>query len=223
MTDTVFGLAGPQEEGGGFNELQFMIQQWVMNNINTIKLVEVKACSNNSDVSRVGTVDVQPLVNQMTGSRNPVAHGKLSKLPYFRLQGGANAVILDPVDGDIGVACFCDRDISALKNALLAGMTGPQNPGSFGAFDWADGLYLGGFLNAVPTQYVRFFSGGIAVVSPGTVTVQAPTVTVNASSSAIVTSPAITLGPATKIDGVQFLPHTHLSTTPGDPTGPVIV
>lgn len=215
MSETVFGTAAPQTEGGGFNELQFLIQQWVLNNVNTVKLVKVKACTNSGGVSPVGTVDVQPLVNQMSAARNPTPHGTLVKLPYFRLQGGTNAVILDPVAGDVGVAVFCDRDISSLKNALLAGISGTQNPGSFGAYDWADGLYLGGFLNGTPLQYVQFTSTGINVVSPGTVTVQAPTVNVDATT--------VTLGASTTIDGVAFLTHTHISESPGDPTGPVIV
>lgn len=177
-SNTVFGNAPPQVEGDPFNQLDFFIRQWLLANVNTAKLVKVLACTNSGAVARVGTVDVQPLVNQMSSQRNPTPHGKIVKLPYFRVQGGDNALIMDPKVGDVGVAVFCDRDISALKNALLAGISGPQNPGSFAAWDWADGLYLGGFLNGIPTRYIQFdASGNIVLHTAGDITLDSPLTT----------------------------------------------
>ncbi|QCE34699.1 hypothetical protein FAI40_04665 [Acetobacteraceae bacterium] len=40
----------------------------------------------------------------------------LYNVPYFRLQGGANAVILDPQPGDIGQLILNGRDVSDVKN-----------------------------------------------------------------------------------------------------------
>ena len=37
--------------------------------------------------------------------RIPVIHN----VPYMRIQGGANGIILDPAIGDIGIATVCDR------------------------------------------------------------------------------------------------------------------
>jgi len=153
MTAPVFGQATPQTDGSDYNTMLFLIQQRLLK-IRTITLVQVKACTNSGGVSASGTVDVQPLVNQMSGRRLSTPHGTLYKMLYQRSQGGSNAVILDPVAGDIGIAVFCDRDISGVKKAR-----GQANPGSFRTFNFADGIYLGGTLNGTPEQFLQFFAG----------------------------------------------------------------
>jgi hypothetical protein len=129
-------------------------------------------------------VDVLPLVNQIDGGNGAMPHGVVHNIPYFRLQGGANAIILDPQVGDIGICVFADRDISAVKTAK-----GVANPGSKRRFDMADGLYIGGVLNGAPTQYLQFSGSGINVVSPNTVAINAGgNVTVTATGSATITA-----------------------------------
>lgn len=184
--DGSYGQAGAGTNASEYNAQRFAWEMFAQK-MQTIALVQVQAVSNNAEISPVGTVDVLPLVNQMTGNRVSVPHGTLYKLPYFRAQGGTNAVILDPKVGDIGLACFASRDISAVKSAK-----GQANPGSFRMFDWADGLYLGGFLNGTPEQYVVFADDGIKVVSPHKITLQAPEVDIIASTKVAVTSPHIT-------------------------------
>jgi hypothetical protein len=156
---------------------------------NHCHLVLVKAVSAGG-VGPVGTVDVQILVNQVDGDGNATPHGTIHGLPYFRLQGGVSAVVIDPVVGDIGMAVFADRDISSAKINKA-----PSNPGSSRRFDFSDGLYVGGFLGATPTQYVQFLPGGagINVVSPMAVTITAPTITANASTTFVVNAPVIAL------------------------------
>lgn len=153
MTAAVFGQATPQTEGSDFATMWFLIQQRLLK-IRTITLVRVEACTNGGELAAEGTVDVLPLVNQMSGGRLSTPHGTLYKMLYQRARGGGNAVILDPVKGDIGIAVFCDRDISGVKSAR-----GPANPGSFRTFNFADGIYLGGTLNGTPAQYLQFFAG----------------------------------------------------------------
>lgn len=121
----------------------------------------------------VGRVDVQPLVQQTDSAGNVMPLPVLYGLPYLRWQGGTSAVILDPVVGDIGLACFADRDVSAVV------ASGQQSaPGSNRRFSLADGFYVGATLNAEPQQYVMFDpTNGITAVSPTAVTVQAPTIT----------------------------------------------
>lgn len=167
-TNTVFGVQTPQVEGDKYNSDLFQIQQ-ALAKVCTATPVRVIACSNNGGVSAAGTLTVQPLINQMTGNRLPVPHLPLYKVPYCRLQGGANAIILDPVAGDIGLVGFCQRDIGTFKNAiaaLISGAIATVNPGSFRQFNWADGVYLGGMLNTAPTQYIQFAGGSINVASP---------------------------------------------------------
>ncbi|MHB1953090.1 MAG: hypothetical protein ACYCOU_05030, partial [Sulfobacillus sp.] len=134
-------------------------------------LVKVKACTNKGGLSAVGTVDVQILVNQIDGQGISTPHVTMYGLPYLRLQGGSNAVIVDPQVGDIGIAVFASRDITNVKSTK-----GQSNPGSYRMHDFADGLYLGGLLNGIPTQFVQFSSSGISIVSPNEVAIQAPAV-----------------------------------------------
>lgn len=125
-------------------------------------------------VAPVGFVDVTILVNQIDGLGNPTPHGVVHGLPYLRIQGGANAVIIDPEVGDIGLAVFCDRDISAVKATRAR-----SNPGSRRRNAASDGVYLGGVLALAPTQYIRFSTDGIFLVSTTAVTIVAPSVQVN--------------------------------------------
>lgn len=138
----------------------------------------------------------QPLVSQVDGGGKTVPHGIINGLLYFRLQGGVNAIIIDPEKGDIGIAVFCDRDISAVKETK-----GSAPAGSNRRHDMADGFYIGGGLNAAPLRYVHVSGSGITIHAPDAVTVEAPTVTVNASASATVTAPLTTINGNTVING----------------------
>lgn len=171
------GLESPNTDSGQYNALSFMVRRIVGENSHAT-LVQVKSCTNDGGLSPVGFVDVHPLVNQLDGSGKAVPHGTVHELPYFRLQGGANAIICDPEPGDIGIAVFADQDISSVKATKAE-----ANPGSYRHFDMADGLYLGGFLNGTPSQYVQFNNGGITITTPNDVNVNADgNVTVNAGA-----------------------------------------
>ncbi|KVN25640.1 oxidoreductase [Burkholderia pyrrocinia] len=190
MATDAFGFRGTAQPTSGsspFNEQSFIVWS-ILRQIAGARLVQVKAVTNSGGVAPVGFVDVVPLVNQLDGSDNAMPHGIIHNLPYFRLQGGANAVIIDPQVGDIGVAIVEDRDISSVK-----ANRGPANPGSKRIFDMADGLYIGGFLNGVPSQYVQFSAAGITVSSPTKVTIVAPNVEIDASAACAINSPTITL------------------------------
>lgn len=185
-----FGYTGQAQAGEGVGEygaLMFLISQ-ALARLSTSTLVRVVAVTNAGGVAPVGFVDVQPLVNQLDGAGNAVPHAVLHNLPYFRLQGGTDAIILDPKVGDIGIAVFASRDISAVKASKAQ-----ANPGSWRSHDMADGLYVGGLLNGTPVQYVQFTAGGINVVSPAKVTVQAPNIEMNASTQCALNSPVIVL------------------------------
>jgi hypothetical protein len=158
----VFGVQTPQVEGSDYNTLAFVVQQ-LLAKVNTCSVVRVEACTNSGGVSPAGTVDVLPLVNQMTGARIAVQHETIFGLPYSRIQGGSNAIIIDPEPGDIGVVVFSQRDITSVKKSR-----GQANPGSFRTFNWADGIYCGSILNSTPEQYIAFVAGimlGASVVS----------------------------------------------------------
>ena len=111
----------------------------------------------------IGYVDVQPLVNQLDGFGNPMSHAVVFHCSYWRYQGGAGGIIVDPVVGDIGKFIVADRDTSAVKATNQR-----SNPGSLRRYNKADGTYFGatqGPLNGTsltpPVQYVSFTENGI--------------------------------------------------------------
>jgi hypothetical protein len=128
--------------------------------------VKIVSVTNSGGVSPIGYVDVQPLVGAMDGAGVVWPHGVIHNVPYMRIQGGANAIILDPQVGDIGIASVCDRDISAVKAAKDS-----APPGSSRKHDFSDMVYLMTIIAEAPTQYMRFYEGGIDIVSPGDVNI----------------------------------------------------
>lgn len=196
------GALLPSSTWGEFNNMAFMVQQ-ALGKMQTATLVRIESCTNAGGLSPVGYVDVTPLVNQLDGQGNPTPHVTIYNVPYFRLQGGANGIIIDPQKGDIGVAVFASRDISQVKTTKKQG-----NPGSHRQYSFADGMYLGGMLNGTPTQYIQFSTDGIRIHSPTRVKIDAPdvlieaqTVEINASTSTTVTTPTFTVNGNAFING----------------------
>lgn len=189
MADTQNVGYTPQESlysaNSDYNAISFVIKQMI-NKIGTNTVVQIVSVTNAGGVAAVGFCDVLPLVGQTDGSGNVTPHGVVHNLPYVRLQGGTNAIIMDPQVGDIGVAFFCMSDISAVKKSKAASPPGSGRRNSF-----ADGIYLGGILNGIPVQYIRFISTGIEVISPTQITLTAPIVTINAMTSINLETPII--------------------------------
>ncbi|MDG6346405.1 Gp138 family membrane-puncturing spike protein [Glaesserella parasuis] len=185
-----FGQMTEEQSSGGVGELGFIVSS-LINRIQTVTLVQVKAV-NATGVAPVGTVDVQPMVAQIDGEGKAHAHGIIHNIPYFRLQGGSNAVVIDPKVGDIGMCGFCSRDISSIKANKA-----PSTPQSLRKFDYADGLYFGGFLNGVPEQYIFFKDSGIDVVATGEVYIKGSKIKLDApveTTSSLKVETTITAG-----------------------------
>jgi len=193
-------LSGFRDGASGANHvaaLEFAIRR-VLSGVRTATIVKVLAVTNSGGVTPVGTVDVQPLVSQVDGSGNVIDLPKLYGLPYMRVQGGSDAVILDPKVGDLGIALFGDRDLSnVIANKAKSA------PGSKRKHSLSDGLYIGGILNGTPTQYVQFSTSGMTLVSPNKITLQAPNVEIDASTQFKVTSAAIEEDGPVHITGAQ--------------------
>ncbi len=201
-----------------YDALDFFLRQSLAK-MRVATLVQVLAVTNNGSITQPGTVDVQPLVQQVDGEGNVTALPPIYGVPYVRVFGGTNAVILDPQVGDVGVAIFADRDLSAVKVTMKQ-----AGPGSNRRNSLADALYLGGVLNGVPQQYVAFTSSGIIAVSPTKITMQAPAIELNGAVTAdstmhvkgaqtndsTITASGDVIGQGTSL-------HTHLTTgvTPG--------
>lgn len=168
------GFITPEIPFDDFNSHAFVINQ-ILAQVQTATLVEIVAVTNAGERSPVGFVDVRPMVAQVDNAGNPTEHVIIYKVPYMRMQGGNNAIILDPKVGDKGIAVFASRDITHVKNTRKK-----AGPASFRKFSYADGLYVGGTLNGAPTQYVQFNQQGISIVSPTAVKLVAPSVEIHA-------------------------------------------
>lgn len=189
----------PSTAFGDYNNLNFVIQQ-LLAKVQTSLPVKVVACSNSGGVSPVGFVDVVPMVDQTAADGTSVPHATIFNLPYSRVQGGSNAIIIDPQVGDIGVAVFASRDISRVKNTRNSGL-----PGSYRKYSFSDGMYLFGILNSAPTQYIQFVPGGIVIHSPAAVTIDAPVATVTASTSATITTANMTVNGPLTVNGATTI------------------
>lgn len=206
----------PSNVANDYATLQFIVSQ-ILAGIATAALVKVVACTNSGALDRAGRVDVEILVGQQTGDGGVIRHGVTYNLPYFRLQGGSNAVILDPAPGDIGLAVFCMRDISAVKKDpafAVSSAYGGYAPASKRQYSFSDGVYIGGMLNAAPTtQYVRFTSAGMSVFSDMKITLQAPVIELKGdvaqSNGDVTMTGSMTASGDVVGNGVSLHDHVH--------------
>lgn len=170
------GYVGQQERTDTASDYmaQSFLVQMLINRMATVSLVQVVSAASPGGLAPVGFVDVRIMVNQVDGAGNPTPHGTIHNVPFFRVQGGMDAVVIDPKPGDIGIALFCHRDITGVKRTRA-----PANPGSDRLYDYADALYIGGVLNGTPLQYVLFAAGGITMHSPTKITLSAPNIEID--------------------------------------------
>jgi hypothetical protein len=203
------GFLNYQDNGTDFDAHSFVIKG-ILNRIATTTLVQVVKVTNAGELAPVGLVDVLPMVNQLDGEGNPTPHQVIHNLPYFRLQGGTNAIILDPQVNDIGAAMFCSRDISSVKRTKAA-----ANPGSARKYDYADGLYIGGWLNGLPVNVVRFSADGINVTHQTKITLTAPSVEIDASSGLTIHANTAVTGTLTDNGHDVGSTHRHTGTQTG--------
>lgn len=199
-------LKSPTSSASEANSMEFFIRQFV-NRIWTSTIVVVTSVSNAGDIEDAGTVSIQPLVGQIDSAGKVYPFNTpIYDVPYFRVQGGSDAIILDPKVGDIGIAIFASRDITVAKSTKTA-----SPPGSDRKFDISDAFYLGGILNGTPNQYVRFSATGIELVSPTKVTISAPVAEIDAPS--IILNGAVSQGSGSNAGAATF---TNGATTPMD-------
>lgn len=139
-----------------------------------------------SKVKEGPLLDVIPLVSGFSADGSRIDNTPVFNVPVWRLQRGASAVIMDPVEGDIGLMLCCDRDITKVRKEKKESL-----PASMRVHSKSDGIYLGGVLNSAPTQYVKFSDDGIDIVSPLAVQVNGNTVVVNADEKISFNAPII--------------------------------
>ena len=197
MADSVKGQQNYNTDSSPYNASEFQIQQ-ALRKINTAEPVRVTGV-NPGKVGKAGTVTVQPIVNLVTGTGEGMAQSALFSLPYLRIQGGENAVIVDPKPGDVGLAVYAMRDTEQMKQ----GDGAECNPGSARCYSKGDGFYLGGFLNKTPKRYIWIEDDGITMddgeggkleLKGGKLTISAPNGIETTSSVETHNTPALTMG-----------------------------
>ncbi|MFT8720032.1 baseplate assembly protein [Acetobacter sp.] len=162
----------PEDSNNHFAALSAIVAT-ALSRVSGSTLVQVKSVKGEG-LNPVGFVDVQIMVHQQDGNGVTYPHGVIHNIPYIRLQGGSRAFICDPQPGDIGVMLVCERDISGVKKNRSA-----SGPGSFRQNDYADGIYIGGPLNAAPTEYCGWIDGDFHVKTTGAFIVDAESMEVN--------------------------------------------
>jgi hypothetical protein len=164
--------ARPEETIPGPMQDRYIIQNMIAE-INTVTLVKIIDVSIPEDeLSPIGRCSIQPLVQQIDGNNNVYPRAVIKNVPYLRVQGGKNAVVLDPVVGDIGLAGFCDRDISIVKRTLDT-----SAPNTLRKYSLNDAVYLFSCLSdQVPEQYVHFKGDEIHIKATSKIVLDAPVV-----------------------------------------------
>jgi hypothetical protein len=111
--------ARPEQAVGGAAQDKFIIQQ-LISNIQTMIPVEVTSVSVPTDtLAPIGRCSVKILVQQIDGNNNVYSGGTVINVPYLRVQGGKNAVVLDPVVGDVGLCGFCENELPELDKIII--------------------------------------------------------------------------------------------------------
>lgn len=148
--------------------------QGLLSAFHTVNIVQVVGVKNINILGEIGTCEIRPLTMLVDGANNTYERGVISEVPYFRFQGGKNAVICDPSIGDIGLALFCERDITMVKSTKKA-----SKPNTKRQNDLNDAVYLGGFLNGAPEQYIHFVENGINIKSKGDININGLKISAN--------------------------------------------
>lgn len=180
----------PSDYGSDLARTQLLIKT-ALSGIRTSMPVQVVAVTNAGGVSAIGYVDVKPLVSLLDGAGVAIPHGIVHNIPYMRIQGGSNGIILDPVVGDIGIASVCDRDISTVKNTKAA-----SPPGSNRKYDMSDMVYLMTVIGQAPSQYIQFNAEGLTIHSPVKVKITAPNIEMDGDTQIALNAPNIVLNGA---------------------------
>lgn len=206
---------------GGGAEFKQNVES-ILSAINTGEIVKVTAVED-VGLSPVGFVSVKFLTMRTNADNDNIELGEVHNVPYFRLQGGKNAVIIDPKVGDIGFCGFCSRDISIVKRIRDMAAQNVRR-----SSDVSDAVYFGGWSSEVPEQYIWFDGDNVKVKAVGKVIIDAPLTEVE--NNLLVKGKIDSVGAVTSQTSVndpigsmakmrtQYNSHNHTEQGDGQPT-----
>lgn len=178
------------------NALEFTIRR-MLGQATFIELVIVEGVD-----TAAKTVQVKQLVKPVDAAGNPIEAQSVYSIPFFRLQMGNSAIIINPAVGDFGLMLVCDEDISNVKANKSAAM-----PAHEGRHARASGIYLGGIalMNGSPTEYLEFTGSGINLVAPKGLKIIGDT----EIEGAVTTTSTITAKGEITGNGIALSSHVH--------------
>lgn len=187
--------ARPEQTVPGAAQDQYIIEN-LISKIHTMMPVKILSVTIPDDeLAPIGRCEVQPLVQQIDGSNNVYPMGKIINVPYLRVQGGENAIVIDPKVGDVGLCGFCERDISIVKR------TGELSaPDTRRRYDINSAVYMFTMMSGTPTQYIHFKSNEIHIKSPTKIVLDAPEVVATGTVDAAID---------VTTNNISLLGHTH--------------
>lgn len=163
--------ARPEQTVGGAAQDIYLINS-LISQIHTMMPVKVLSVTVPKDaLAPIGRCEVLPLVKFIDGSNNSYPLGKVINVPYLRVQGGKNAIVIDPQVGDVGLCGFCERDISIVKKT--GNVSAPDN---LRKYDINSAVYMFSMMSELPTQYIQFLESGINIKSTGNININGLTI-----------------------------------------------
>lgn len=122
------------------------VESIIRDTVNTAEIVSINQAEAQDTSSTGGRAKATPLVAQTDGFNNAIPTTTIPNLPFYRPQAGKAAILMRPQPGDMALAIFTKRDSSGVD----VGTKNSTPPGSFRAFDQADGFLINGFLGQEP-------------------------------------------------------------------------
>ena len=144
------GLQRPGTAESDFNQLQYSIEQYLNNEVETAWVGRIDSCDTEGS-GPTGSADVTPMTAQSDAEGQALPMVSVPALPHTRLQAGKVGIIINPVPGDRVVCVSCKGDISTINR----GTDSPQRPGSFRTFDQSDSVIVGTLHTKEPTTFIQ--------------------------------------------------------------------
>lgn len=198
-----FGFMQFSDGATDVNAIDFMARMIAKKSVMVAKIVKVVS------VNAAGrTVDVSPMVDQVTPEGTNIPHGIIHEVPYGYEQAGNCAIQIDPVAGDIGVAVFEDRDITRVKRTWKN-----ATPQTLRAHNFADALYVRTLIAATTPQHIIAFNQGTGITVTSSQPVQF-NADVKVNGKVTVSGDVDSQGDV-KAGSISLKTHTHSGVQPG--------
>ncbi len=202
------------------NTLTYILEQF-QKGMNTAEIVMVNAITTTEDGAK--RLTVTPILNQVSAGGQSIQMAPIYNVPFIRMQAGANAIIIDPEVGDIGLVVYCQRDISSVKRMKFSSL----NPSTNRMMSHSDAVYIATIysINQTENRKIEFVNGSGAT---GKIVIT-PNGTLEVDGNMTVSGNVIVTGTVTAADYISAAPavsgsyNTHVHTQTATPTteGPI--